>query len=150
MLPFRFVSNRREVAAAVLVLALGSSVACRGLQAGETGAPAPATGGVGGLATPRGSLPDAPAGTQEIAVQIVDGRFPAIRFNVRPGAVRLNLSARGGPYTLRIDPLLPAQRIPPDTTTLVAFTATTPGEYIMELTGPQKTETAILDVRPAP
>ncbi len=144
--------NRRKIVTTVLALGLGSSAgssaACRGPQATETGAPAPATGGSSGP-PPQARLPDAPASAQELTLQVVDGRFPAIRFNVQPGPVRLNVNARGGPYTLQIETLLAPQRIPPDTTTLIGFTATSPGEYLMELMGEQKTETAILDVRPA-
>ncbi len=142
--------KRREVVTVFLALGWGSgAVACNQPQAGETGAVAPAAPGSGGPVGAGTQLPAAPQAAQEIAIQIVGGRFPAIRFNVQPGQVRLNVNARGGPYTLRIDPLVPPQRLAPDSTTLVGFTVTAPGEYVMELMGGAATETAILDVRPA-
>jgi hypothetical protein len=142
------VLRRRGASSALLAIGLAVSAGCTGPWAMETGRTSPSVGP--SSATPsRGPLPDAAPQTQELSVQIVDGRFPAIRFNVRPGAVRLTISARGGPYTLRIDPLVTPHRIPADSTALVGFTAATPGEYVIELTGEGKRETAILDVRPA-
>jgi hypothetical protein len=104
-------------------------------------------------AVPSGGQPtagtSAPGAAQELTLRVADGRFAAAQLNVTPGPVRLTLQVQGGPYTLRIDPLIQPRQVPENTTTVITFTASTPGEYTMELSAAGRRETAVLNVRPA-
>lgn len=101
----------------------------------------------GKLPVTPGAINELPTDTQRLPVTIVNGAFDAERYAAQPGAIRLNVTTVGGPYTLSIGDLVPATELPANATTEVEFTAPEPGEHPMRLTGPAEA-TALLNIRP--
>ncbi len=90
---------------------------------------------------------NAPQDTQVLAIVIENGRFDTDRYTVQRGSVRLKVITRGGPYTLVVDPVLPAQELPANSTTEIGVLFNDIGEYTMKLRDRSQAQ-AILNVRP--
>ena len=90
---------------------------------------------------------NAPQDTQVLAIVIENGRFDTDRYTVQRGSVRLKVVTRGGPYTLVVDPVLPAQDLPANSTTEIGVLLNDVGEYTMKLRDRSQAQ-AVLDVRP--
>lgn len=144
--------SRRRAAVALAGIGWSAGVAC----GPDTKSPA-GTGPISARElTPQPNLPPldqrpnsppvVPGDVQVVEVVVADGQFDADRYSVQTGAVQLRVTARGGPYGMRIDQLLQARTLPANETTALGLTAT-PGEYTMRLNAGVE-DTAVLNVRP--
>lgn len=133
-------SGRRLVTILLALAVAGGTVAC----GGDTKT-ARESEGIANT-TPR-AINELPQEIQRLAVVIADGKFDHDRYAMQPGAMRLLVTTRGGPYTFMIDPLVTPRELPANATTEIGFTAPEPGDYTMKLTGPAEA-TATLNVRP--
>jgi hypothetical protein len=70
-----------------------------------------------------------------VPVFITGGRFGAERYDARPGSILLRVTATGGPYTIRIEPLLPGGVAAANARTDIGFTAPDEGQYRMQIEG---------------
>ena len=133
---------RRRVLAALLAAPL--LVACQ-----EEAAP-PGDGSVI-LASPSAVLNpplDYPTDLQLLSVEIDNGAFENDLYEAQVGAVRMIVTAVGGPYTLQIDPIVPATEIKASQATEVEFNTAVADEYLMRLSGNGASDTAMLNIRP--
>ncbi|MGH2367552.1 MAG: hypothetical protein ACRDI2_05080 [Chloroflexota bacterium] len=81
-----------------------------------------------------------------LAIAVAEGQFGSDRYTVQTGAVQLQVTAQGGPYSMRIDELMQARVLRANERTTLGLTAA-PGEYTMRLNAGTE-DAAILNVRP--
>ena len=131
---------------AMLLLALGA-VSCTDRQPTTAAGPLPVLPTA--YPSPTGELRVARPSEdiQDLDVEIENGDFTADRYSVQSWAVRMSVSAEGGPYTFSIDRLVEPRVIAPGGTAVIALTVPEPGDYTMRITGTDE-DSAVLSVRP--